>query len=82
MAGTVAELEKRVRTRRALPAPAVRRALRKASGATQADVAEVVGVTRKAVGLWEGGERTPRGANLDAYLEVLEAFKRAMSGDP
>ena len=61
--------------------PLVRRALRKAAGASQSDIAEVVGVTRKAVGLWEAGTRMPRGANLDAYLEVLQAFKTAMSMD-
>lgn len=67
-------LIRKVRRRRELPPPAVRRALRLASGLTQADIAEVVGVTRECVARYELGQRTPRGAQLDAYLEVLAAL--------
>jgi DNA-binding transcriptional regulator YiaG len=79
MAATLESLSQRLEARRQLPTPDVRRTLRRVAGASQADVAEVVGVTRQAVQLWEAGTRTPRGANLDAYLEVLRAFRRAMS---
>lgn len=82
MAATLENLTQRIEARREFPTPAVRRALRKATGASQADVAAVCGVTRQAVQLWEAGTRTPRGANLDRYLEVLQAFKRAMSATP
>lgn len=78
MNATLEELTQRLQARRELPPPPVRRALRKAAGASQADVSEVVGVTRQSVSLWEAGTRTPRGPNLDAYLEVLQAFKRTM----
>jgi DNA-binding transcriptional regulator YiaG len=81
MAATLDDLTQRLQARRELPSPDVRRTLRRVAGASQADVAEVVGVTRQAVQLWEAGTRTPRGANLDAYLEVLRAFRRAMSED-
>jgi transcriptional regulator with XRE-family HTH domain len=79
MAATLDSLTQRLQTRRELPSPEVRRTLRLVAGASQADVAEVVGVTRQAVQLWEAGTRMPRGGNLDAYLEVLRAFRRAMS---
>jgi DNA-binding transcriptional regulator YiaG len=80
---TLEDLTQRLKARNELPTPQVRRALRKGAGASQEDVAKVVGVTRQAVQLWEAGVRTPRrGANLDAYLEVLQAFKRAMSEGP
>lgn len=83
MVATLEGLTQRLQDQRELPSPAIRRTLRRAAGASQADVAEVVGVTRQAVQLWEAGTRTPRGSNLGAYLEVLRAFRRAISaGDP
>lgn len=79
---TLSELESAVRARQELPTPPVRRALRKATGASQADVAGVVGVTPEAVGHWEAGTRTPRGANLHGYVEVLRTFRRAVAEQP
>jgi DNA-binding transcriptional regulator YiaG len=79
MGATVEDLTQRLQARRELPPPELRRTLRRVAGASQTDVAEVVGVTRQAVQLWEAGRRTPRGANLDAYLGVLQVFRRAMS---
>jgi transcriptional regulator with XRE-family HTH domain len=76
---TLAELEGRVQARSELPTPAVRRALREAVGESLDGVARVVGVTRQAVAMWESGERTPRGENLESYVEVLRMFRRAMS---
>ena len=81
MTATLEGLTQRLQARRELPPPDVRRTLRRVAGASQTDVAEVVGVTRQAVQLWEAGTRTPRGSNLDAYLEVLRTFRRAMSED-
>src|SRR5690349_9386366 len=81
MAVALEDLTRRLRQRRELPAPEVRRALRRAAGASQASVAEVVGVTRQSVSLWEAGTRTPRGANLERYLDVLRELKRAVSED-
>jgi transcriptional regulator with XRE-family HTH domain len=76
MSATLEDLTQRLQVRRRLPPPQVRRALRLAAGASQADVGEVVGVTRQSVSLWEAGSRTPRGRNLDVYLEVLQTFSR------
>ncbi len=76
MVATLESLTQRLQARRGLPPPDVRRTLRRVAGASQADVAEVIGVTRQAVQLWEAGTRTPRGTNLDAYLDVLRVFRR------
>ncbi len=81
MVATLESLTRRLQARRELPSPEVRRTLRRVAGASQTDVAEVIGVTRQAVQLWEAGTRTPRGANLDAYLKVLRAFRRAVSDE-
>jgi DNA-binding XRE family transcriptional regulator len=75
MSATLEDLTQRLEARRSLPPPKVRRALRLAAGASQADVGEVVGVTRQSVSLWEVGSRTPRGQNLEAYLDVLRALR-------
>lgn len=61
--------------RRRLPPPAMRRALRHGAGLTLAEVAASIGdVTPQAIGHWESGTRTPRGALLSAYVAVLEQF--------
>jgi DNA-binding transcriptional regulator YiaG len=70
-------LTRRVKARRELPPPETQRALRRAAGASLADVAKVVGTTRQAVSLWELGRRSPTGGRLDAYLEVLRVFREA-----
>jgi DNA-binding XRE family transcriptional regulator len=79
MAATLHELSNRLRARHELPPPELRRALRKAAGASQADIAEVVGVTRQSVSFWEAGTRTPRGPNLESYVDVLEVLRGAVS---
>jgi DNA-binding XRE family transcriptional regulator len=76
MSATLEDLTTRLRTRRDLPAPLVRRVLRTTAGASQQDVAEVVGVTRQSVSLWEQGRRHPRGKHLDSYAEVLRTFRQ------
>lgn len=58
--------------RRELPAPAVRRLLRERAGLSQADLAQVLGVTRPAVTRWESGCRTPAGKLASDYAAVLE----------
>jgi transcriptional regulator with XRE-family HTH domain len=59
----------------------MQRALREAAGASLAEVAEAVGVTRQAVSMWELGQRSPRAHYLEAYLEVQRAFRRAITED-
>ena len=83
MPATLTELQDRVqsrqRLRRDLPPPAIRRALRTSAGCSLEDVAQVVGVTRQAVGFWEAGERKPRGENLDRYVNVLTMLRRTVN---
>lgn len=79
VSATLDELTQRLQARRDLPPPEMRRLLRKAAGASQQDVARVLDVTRQSISLWEHGTRTPRGANLDAYLEVLRAFTQSFA---
>lgn len=60
------------RTRRALPEPAIRALLRRRAGLSQGQIAKALGVSRAAMCRWESGVRTPRGANLQAYVDVLD----------
>ncbi len=61
---------------RSLPSPARRRQLRRKAGISQQTVAAALGVTRAAVTRYERGERTPRGAVLRAYVEILDRLSR------
>jgi DNA-binding transcriptional regulator YiaG len=63
------------RVHRDLPAPDVRRRLRLAAGMTQREVGAAIGVTSHCVAQWERGIRTPRGAQLVAYVEALNALR-------
>lgn len=59
------------RARRALPSPAMARAIREAAGVTQAEVAAELDVAPLTVYRWETGRRRPRGEHLLAYSELL-----------
>ncbi|MCX5204724.1 helix-turn-helix domain-containing protein [Streptomyces sp. NBC_00237] len=54
-----------------LPAPKERRRLREAKALSQAQVAEIVGVTRETVRSWELGRTTPRGRKRELYARLL-----------
>ena len=69
------EFKERIRERRELPPPALRRELRRAAGVSVADVAAAIGVSRATVGFWERGEKSPTGANLSKYVEVLRVLR-------
>jgi transcriptional regulator with XRE-family HTH domain len=73
------ELSVALEAKRKLPPAEIRKALRKAAGATLEQVARACDVTPQAVLYWETGSM-PRGENLTAYLEVLRVFREAMSG--
>jgi len=57
---------------RSLPSPVERRLLRMRAGLSQADVAASLGTTTAAVSRYESGDREPRRAILDKYLDVLD----------
>jgi transcriptional regulator with XRE-family HTH domain len=65
---------------RRLPAPSVLRALRKEAGVTQRTLAEAVGVSHTAIGLYEAGRRRPSGGHLRRYLEALRVPPRGGGG--
>jgi transcriptional regulator with XRE-family HTH domain len=70
----LAERLARTHHRRRLPEPTMRRYLRVRAGLTQDDIGAVLGVSRVAVTRWELGQRTPQGALLDRYIELLDAI--------
>lgn len=63
--------------RRRLPPPEVRRVLRRNAGLSQNTVAKEFKVARTTITRWENGIRTPRGEQLEAYVELLERLKAA-----
>lgn len=63
------------RARRALPSPAMRKAIRQDAGVSLRRAGAALGVSGQAVALWERGERTPRGANLTEYVELLRQLQ-------
>jgi transcriptional regulator with XRE-family HTH domain len=73
---TLEQVAAKVRARRDLPAPAIRRALRESAGLSQQDVADVCGVTRAAVSRWESGERGVDAVHVVPYAELLELLRR------
>ncbi|MEU5397355.1 helix-turn-helix domain-containing protein [Streptomyces tibetensis] len=54
-----------------MPPPEIRARLRKADGLTQAEVAEVFGVTLAALNRWEVGAAKPRRRLLKTYIRLL-----------
>ncbi|MEV0604532.1 helix-turn-helix transcriptional regulator [Streptomyces sp. NPDC050315] len=57
-----------------LPPPPVRKALRRADGLTQEQVATALGVKRLAVARWEAGQVEPRAPHRQAYAELLRGL--------
>jgi transcriptional regulator with XRE-family HTH domain len=73
---TVSELVSvHLRARVDLPEPSQRAALRKATGLTQKELADILGVNRSAIANWESGHRNPAGTNLVNYVEALGVLK-------
>lgn len=75
-----AELVERVRRRRSLPPPALRRAIRLAGDLTLTAIGEAMSppVTATAVYHWERGERMPSGDYLQQYLTLLDDLMRVI----
>lgn len=80
MTATVTErIRIRLRVHFDLPSPAQRRALREAAGMTQGELASIVGASRAAIGHWEAGIRSPRGAKRDRYVEALRELREVVA---
>ncbi len=62
--------------KRGLPAPPVRRLIREQAGLSQLDLAAYLGVSRPSVTRYENGRRTPRGALLERYRDLLDRLTR------
>ncbi|CAN5829652.1 hypothetical protein BH23ACT2_BH23ACT2_07330 [soil metagenome] len=73
------DLLERVRALRSLPPVPVRRSIRLAAGVSQAECAEVLGVTQQGFAHWEAGTRTPSGEHAKAYLALLHDLGQAVA---
>jgi transcriptional regulator with XRE-family HTH domain len=62
-----------------LPAPAMRKSIRKAAGVSLADMAQEFGVTPVTVLRWERGTSVPRRPQAIAYRQLLEQLRQAAS---
>jgi transcriptional regulator with XRE-family HTH domain len=71
MTDPITRLVAEARLRRALPPPAVCRAIRESAGISQLEVARVLGVDRVSVTRYESGVRLPRPAVRERYVELL-----------
>lgn len=75
---TVAEKTRfKLRIHLDLPSPAERRRLRKASGLSQSELANIVGVTRQAISQYESGARlVPRNPEVrERYVVALRTLR-------
>jgi transcriptional regulator with XRE-family HTH domain len=71
---TIETLLEQVRSRRQLPPPSERRAIRLQAGLSLRDIGDALGVSHVAVSRWEGGA-TPRETRA-AYAQLLEELQR------
>ena len=71
------QLTARIAARRSLPEPAMRRAIRRAAGASLEEVAAAFDpkVSRYAVMAWERGTRNPGPSNLAQYVAILRMLQ-------
>ena len=60
----------------ALPAIAMRKAIRRAAGRSLADLAAKLQVSRQSVSFWERGLIEPAGAHLGEYARLLEDLRK------
>jgi DNA-binding transcriptional regulator YiaG len=71
------ELLARAKAVTRLPAPSRRRIIRERAGATQAELAAALGVSKQALERWERGDAKPRGQHAAAYALLLERLEAA-----
>ncbi len=72
----MSDLLQEVRAARALPTPALARAIRQAAGVSQQRLADELGVGRVTVTRWEQGTRRPRGRLAVAYARLLQELRQ------
>lgn len=72
----VEHLLERVRSRRTLPRPDERRAIRDDAGLSLREVAAAIGVSRMAVVRWESGAKPRNPEHVAAYGRLLEELRR------
>jgi DNA-binding transcriptional regulator YiaG len=65
-----------------LPTPSRRRSIRERAGATQAELATALGVSKQALERWERGDAKPRGRHAAAYVLLLEELEAAGASRP
>jgi DNA-binding XRE family transcriptional regulator len=65
-----------------LPAPEVRRRVRREAGLTLAEVGRLLGVTGSTVSRWERGTMPPEGASRLVYAALLRALSEASEDHP
>jgi transcriptional regulator with XRE-family HTH domain len=53
--------------------------LRELAGLTQAEVAELVGVTPAAISRWEAGSRVPSGPSAITYAKTLRRIEQLLT---
>lgn len=68
-------IEAKLATRRGLPPPKLRQALRRDLGLSQEDLAAALNVHRETVSRWERGVNVPRGQNLTDYVAILTRLR-------
>ena len=75
-------LASRARARRELPDPSRARALRLASGVQLRELAELIGVSRRSLWLWETGKVKPNGRHMERYAQALAVLARELGAFP
>jgi DNA-binding transcriptional regulator YiaG len=65
------EIVEKAKASKALPTPAMQKAIIVEGGVTEADVARVLGVHRVTVNRWVMGHRRPTGNRLVQYEQLL-----------
>ncbi len=78
---TTVPLREHLAARKALPPPAMRRAIRRAAGITITQLAEELGVSRQAFAFWERDLRRPTGPHLVAYVALLKLLREAVENE-
>lgn len=74
------ELAEKIASRRRLPTPAVRRAIRESARVSQDEIGRQMEppVCRATVSRWESGQREPSASYLTQYVRLLDELEEAV----